>query len=66
MGYNAIQMQVPDFYENILKRQGRVKSLYRFDMTSSLLTIDQSSLIIRLESILGQNPFFDLLQIFFI
>ncbi|KAL6496733.1 hypothetical protein OROHE_025391 [Orobanche hederae] len=60
MGYNAIQMQVTDFYENILKHEGRFQSLYRFDMTRSLITIDQSSLIIRLESILGSNPFFDL------
>ncbi|KAL6579084.1 hypothetical protein OROMI_009300 [Orobanche minor] len=60
MGYNAIQMQVTDFYENILKHEGRFQSLYRFDMTRSLITIDQSSLIIRLESILGSIPFFDL------
>lgn len=65
MGYYPICMSIHSFYDNVLlSRSSNVDSLYRIDMTRSLLTIDQAEFINDLESILGKNPIFDLVLSF--
>ena len=62
-GINSIRMDYISFYDELHSREN-VDLLYRVDLTRSLLTIEKSTLIKKLESVLGKNPIFDLVVSF--
>lgn len=65
IGEECISMPVHSFYDELVLSRKNVDSLYRIDMTRSLLTIDQGELISDLKSILGKKPILDLVLSYF-
>lgn len=57
-------MKIMEFYEKEILSRGRVDCLYRIDMTKLLVTIEKSAFLMKLESIIGKNPIFDLVVSF--
>lgn len=61
----GLRTHINDFYQDVISRGNVVDGLYKVDLCNSLKTIDQSIILNKLESLIGNTPVFGFVKSLF-